>query len=97
MQTEEVPVGHRKETQVTEGGDPALWSDWEGKGVMEGRDHILLRETVRVKKDGSHTLWKDRQRPVITTMSHLMERTSFPTLLTLYNVIGKNQHFHKYT
>ena len=39
-----------------EGGDSTLKSDRKGKGVMEGRDHILLRERVRVKKDGRHTL-----------------------------------------
>ena len=35
---------------------------------MEGREHILLRERVRVKKDGRHTLWKDRDKAVITTI-----------------------------
>ena len=45
-----------------------MWSDRKGKGVMEGRDHILLRERVRVKKDGRHILWKDRDKAVITTI-----------------------------
>ena len=42
-------------------------SDRERKGVMEGRDHILLRERVRVK-EGRHTLWEDRDKAVISTI-----------------------------
>ena len=45
-----------------------MWSDRKGKGVMEGRDYISLRERVRVKKDGRHTLWKDSDKAVITTI-----------------------------
>ena len=64
-----------------------MWSDRKGKGVMDGRDHILLRERVRVK-DRSHTLWKDRDKAVITIIRSILASA---TLLPLYPVIG--QHF----
>ena len=54
LQTEEVPLGHREEAQVTEDRDHILW--WER--VTEGRGHILWWE--RVTEGGGHILWWER-------------------------------------